>query len=56
MRRLREALVKSVSIIGECKPLEAVFQISAVEREEDREFSFSRYVIRDFSILFGCKD
>lgn len=42
MRRLREALVKCVAIVGVCKPLEAVFQIAEVEREEDRDLSFSR--------------
>lgn len=42
MRRLREALVKLVSVVGVPKPLEAVFQIAAVEREEDRDYSFSR--------------
>lgn len=42
VRRLREALVKCVSIVGVCKPIEAVFQISEVEREEDKDFSFSR--------------
>ena len=45
MRRLREALVKSVSIVGVCKPLEAVFCISEVEREEDKDYSFSRLVV-----------
>ena len=42
VRRLREALVKDVSIIGVCKCLEAVFSIAEVEKEEDRDFSFSR--------------
>ena len=42
VRRLREALVKDVSIIGVPKCLEAVFSIAKVEREEDRDFSFSR--------------
>ena len=42
MKRLREALVKCVSIVGICKPLEAVFCIDAVTREEDRDYSFSR--------------
>lgn len=44
MRRLREALVENVSIQGVCKPLEAVFAIIKVEREEDKDFSFSRYL------------
>lgn len=42
VRRLREALVKSVSIIGVCRPLEAVFNIDAVQRPEDKDYSFSR--------------
>ena len=42
VRRLREALVKDVSIIGVCKCLEAVFAIAEVESEEDKDFSFSR--------------
>jgi hypothetical protein len=42
VRRLREALVKLVSIIGVCKPLEAILAISKVEREEDRDYSFTR--------------
>ena len=42
MRRLREALVKLVSIIGVCKPLEAVFGIQELVAEEDREGSFTR--------------
>ncbi|KAK3170262.1 hypothetical protein OEA41_009649 [Lepraria neglecta] len=45
VRRLREALVKCVSIIGVCKPLEAVFSIAAVERPEDKDYSFSRYIV-----------
>ncbi|KAM0794799.1 hypothetical protein BDR22DRAFT_883316 [Usnea florida] len=42
VRRLREALVKSVSIVGVCRPLEAVFSIDAVERAEDKDYSCSR--------------
>jgi hypothetical protein len=42
VRRIREALVKSVSIIGVCKPLEAIFEIITVERPEDRDLSCSR--------------
>jgi hypothetical protein len=42
VRRLREALVKDVSILGVCKPLEAIMGISKVEREEDKDHSFSR--------------
>lgn len=42
VRRLREALVKLVSIIGVCKPLEGIIAIMKVEREEDRDYGFSR--------------
>lgn len=42
VRRLREALVKLVPIVGVVKPLEAVFCIAEVERPEDRDYSFSR--------------
>ncbi|KAF2682209.1 hypothetical protein K458DRAFT_420139 [Lentithecium fluviatile CBS 122367] len=42
IRRLREALVKLVSIVGVCKPLESILAISKVEREEDRDYSFTR--------------
>ncbi|KAI7507213.1 hypothetical protein KC347_g7025 [Hortaea werneckii] len=42
MRRLREALVKLVSVVGVPKPLEAVFSMAEAEREEDRDYSFSR--------------
>jgi hypothetical protein len=42
MRRLREALVKCVSIVGVCKPLEAIVAITKIERAEDRDYSFSR--------------
>ncbi|KAL1652892.1 hypothetical protein SLS61_004512 [Didymella pomorum] len=42
VRRLREALVKLVSIVGVCKPLEAILSISKVERPEDRDYTFTR--------------
>ena len=42
VRRLREALVKSVSVIGVCKPIEAVLAIAEVEREEDRDYGCTR--------------
>lgn len=42
VRRMREALVKLVSIIGVCKPLEAIIAISKVEKEEDRDYTFTR--------------
>lgn len=42
MRRLREALVKLVSIVGVVKPLESCFAMADIEREEDKDYSFSR--------------
>lgn len=42
VRRLREALVKLVSIIGVCKPLEAILAIAKVERPADRDYTFTR--------------
>lgn len=42
VRRLREALVKSVCLVGVCKPIEAVLAISRVERPEDKDTSCSR--------------
>lgn len=34
--------MKLVSVVGVPKPLEAIFSIAAVEKEEDRDLSFSR--------------
>lgn len=34
--------MKLVSVVGVPKPLEAIFQIAGVEREEDRDYSFLR--------------
>lgn len=45
VRRLRETLVKNISIQGVCKPIEGVIAIAKVEQPEDRDFSFSRYVL-----------
>ncbi|KAH7124885.1 hypothetical protein B0J13DRAFT_628194 [Dactylonectria estremocensis] len=42
VRRLRETLVKAVSIIGVCKPLEAIAAINACEREEDKDHTSTR--------------
>ncbi|CZR67644.1 uncharacterized protein PAC_17543 [Phialocephala subalpina] len=42
IRRLREALVKNVSIQGVCKPLEALFSIAKIERPEDKDYTFTR--------------
>ncbi|KAL4887342.1 hypothetical protein BJY04DRAFT_212383 [Aspergillus karnatakaensis] len=39
VRRLREALFKSVIIVGVCKPIEAILALSEVEREEDKDIS-----------------
>ncbi|KAI9897814.1 hypothetical protein N3K66_007670 [Trichothecium roseum] len=39
VRRLREALVKSVSIVGVCKPLEAIMAINERESEPDKDRS-----------------
>ncbi|KAF3914451.1 hypothetical protein AA313_de0201856 [Arthrobotrys entomopaga] len=42
VRRIREALVKLTGLIGVCKPLLAIWAIGEIEREEDKDFSFSR--------------
>ncbi|KAH7161864.1 hypothetical protein EDB81DRAFT_353758 [Dactylonectria macrodidyma] len=42
VRRLREALVKSVPLVGVCKPLEAILAIMEVERPEDQDLSCTR--------------
>lgn len=42
VRRLREDLIKSISIVGVCRPIEAIVAISKVEREEDRDYSSTR--------------
>lgn len=42
MRRLRETLTKLVSIVGVVKPLESIFAMAYIEREEDKDYSFSR--------------
>ncbi|KAF2267736.1 hypothetical protein CC78DRAFT_565922 [Lojkania enalia] len=42
MRRIREALVKLVCVAGVCKPLEAIFDIDAITRPQDKDYSFSR--------------
>ncbi|KAL4938444.1 hypothetical protein BDV06DRAFT_215085 [Aspergillus oleicola] len=42
IRRLREALVKSISILGVCKPIESILAIAGVEREEDRDYTCTR--------------
>ena len=55
VRRLREALVKSVSVIGVCRPLEAVLNIDAVQRPEDKDYSFSRCDTFPFRWPIFCK-
>lgn len=42
VRRLRESLVKCVSIVGVCKPLEAIMAINECERDEDKDLSTTR--------------
>lgn len=42
IRRLREALIKSVPIVGVCKPIEAILSISKVERDSDKDYTFTR--------------
>lgn len=42
MLRIRETQFKLIVIIGVCKPLEAIFDIDAITRPEDKDYSFSR--------------
>lgn len=42
IRRLREALVKTICLVGVCKPIEAILAINEVERPEDKDYSFTR--------------
>lgn len=42
IRRLREALVKSISIVGVPKPIESILAIAKVERPEDRDYATTR--------------
>ena len=42
IRRLREALVKAIPLVGVCKPIEAILAINGVEREEDKDYTFTR--------------
>jgi hypothetical protein len=46
MRRIRETLFKLIVIVGVCKPLEAIFDIDAITRPEDKDYTFSRYGIK----------
>ncbi|RVD83662.1 uncharacterized protein DFL_005442 [Arthrobotrys flagrans] len=42
IRRIRETLVKLVSLIGVAKPLLLIWTIATLEREEDRDFTCTR--------------
>ncbi|CAN9279977.1 unnamed protein product [Alternaria alternata] len=42
MRRIRETLFKLIVIVGVCKPLEAIFDIDAITKPEDKDYTFSR--------------
>jgi hypothetical protein len=42
MRRIRETMVKLTSINGVCKPLDAIFDINAIQRPEDKDYTCSR--------------
>ncbi|KAE8145530.1 hypothetical protein BDV25DRAFT_164497 [Aspergillus avenaceus] len=42
IRRLREALFKSIIIVGVCKPIEAILAIGKYERDEDKDYTFTR--------------
>lgn len=50
VRRLREALVESISILGVVRPIESLISIVQVEREEDKDYSFSRYSVCALSL------
>ncbi|KAL4875135.1 hypothetical protein BJY04DRAFT_232905 [Aspergillus karnatakaensis] len=41
-RRLREALIKAISILGVCKPIESILSIASVERPSDRDYTSTR--------------
>ena len=43
IRRMREGLVKGIAIHGVIKPIEAIISIGQVERDEDKDYSCSRY-------------
>lgn len=42
VRRLREALVKTIGLVGVCKPIEAILAIAKVEEPKDRDYSRTR--------------
>jgi hypothetical protein len=51
IRRIREAFVKGVSIIGVCKPIEAIILLDAIERPVDKDYSFSHYKCFKYGVL-----
>lgn len=53
MRRIRETLFKLIVIVGVCKPLEAIFDIDAITKPEDKDYTFSRCA--DTSFFFKQK-
>jgi hypothetical protein len=53
MRRIRETLFKLIVIVGVCKPLEAIFDIDAITRPEDKDYSFSRCAILRIEVDFA---
>ncbi|KAI4665947.1 uncharacterized protein J4E78_003412 [Alternaria triticimaculans] len=53
MRRIRETLFKLIVIVGVCKPLEAIFDIDAITRPEDKDYTFSRIDWTSKQITYG---
>lgn len=45
--------MKLVSVVGVPKPLEAIFSIADIERDEDKDYSFSRYPSASFASRDG---
>ncbi|KAF9775767.1 hypothetical protein IL306_006105, partial [Fusarium sp. DS 682] len=39
MRRLRKALIKTIILVGVCKPIEAILSILKVKKPKDRDLS-----------------
>ena len=46
-------MVKLVSIVGVVKPLESCFSMADIEREEDKDYSFSRRVFTAPSVFYS---
>jgi hypothetical protein len=42
VRRIREALVKCICLVGVCKPIEAIISIAQHERDEDKDYTATR--------------